>query len=241
MGAGPAGKCSLRRPAWGWGRVRPHAVVSACLRFTLPAPLGRGMAPRSETEVTLRREPKSGAAGEGNPRQPGTQRGKWVHSTARQAGLTAKRNGAWSPGIGVGKRAGPWWGALPLPPSVELRSFPLPPPSRASPTEEHLAGFLTASRGRSPLPTAVTARFPPARRAVRRRAREGRGARQRRYATRPNEPIRRFISGWRGRHFVRVDINVRWGPPARLVAAYESFPRGCSAAALRFLADPRGL
>lgn len=67
------------------------------------------MAPRSETEVTLRREPKSGAAGEGNPRQPGTQRGKWVHSTARQAGLTAKRNGAWSPGIGVGKRAGPWW------------------------------------------------------------------------------------------------------------------------------------
>lgn len=106
VGAGPAGKCSLQRPAWGWGRVRPYAVVSAFLRFTLPVPSGRGMARRSETEVTLRREPKSGAAGEGNARQTGTQRGKWEHSTARQAGLTAKRNGAWSPGIGVGKRAG---------------------------------------------------------------------------------------------------------------------------------------
>lgn len=112
----------------------------------------------------------------------------------------------------MGRQAGRWWSASSL--SLHRASlFPLPPPSRASAAERAFGGLSNCLPGSLPRPTAVTARFPPARRAVRRRARAGRGARSRRYGTRRDEPIRRFISGWRGRHFVRVDINRRWGPP----------------------------
>lgn len=96
----------------------------------------------------------------------------------------------------------------------------LPPPPSSWPAERAFGGLSNCLRGPlSPLPAAVTARFLPARRALRRRARAGRGARPRRYGTGQDEPIRRFISGWRGRHFVRAAIKAARRRPARSVAA----------------------
>lgn len=174
---------------------------------------------------------------------------RWPRDTERQKraqepALTGGTEG-WAerrvePGHWRGEGAGLWWGALPLSPSIEPRSSPSPR-SRGRTHGRAFGGLSNCLLWLLPRPTAVTARFPPARRAVRRRTWEGRGARRRRYATRPNGPIRRFISGWRGRHFVRVGINARWGPPARLVAAQASVRFGCSAAALRLPPDPRGL
>lgn len=115
-------------------------------------------------------------------------------------------------------------------------------PVRPRSRKEHFAGFPTARKFRSPHSAAVTPRFstrPPcsaqAHRVGAGRAaatfREGRG-----------EPIREFISGWCGRHFVRRRINRHWGRPftrfilLRLVAELslscltsrlpETFPRG---------------
>lgn len=138
-----------------------------------------------------------------------------------------------------GEGGGALVGALSFSPSIDSRSSPSPRP-RGRAHGRAFGGLSNCLLRPLPRPAAVTARFPPARRAVRRRAREGRGSRRRRYATQPNEPIGRFISGWRGRHFVRVGINARWGPPSRLVAAQASVPCGCSAAALRLPPDPRG-
>lgn len=58
VGAGPAGKCSPRRPVGVGGGLRLHAVASTCLRLTLPVPSGREKASRSETKVAQRSEPK---------------------------------------------------------------------------------------------------------------------------------------------------------------------------------------
>lgn len=50
-----------------------------------------------------------------------------------------------------------------------------PPPPGASPAERAFGGLSNCLRGPLPLPAAVTARFLPARRALRRRARAGAG------------------------------------------------------------------
>lgn len=142
------------------------------------------------------------------PRWPGAQRGTWERENPSNGGGAEGWAGRCvEPGYWRGGEGGVRRGALPFPPSALL-----PRPRRR---KEHLAGFLTAVAGRSPPPPprgsdcALSARPP---RSAQARAWVGRGARRRRYGTRRAGPIRRFISGWRGRHFVRAAIKARWGP-----------------------------
>lgn len=81
-----------------------------------------------------------------------------------EEGRRAGQKGAWSSGIGVGRKAGSAGLRFLFLPRGGLSASPSPPPPGPRRRKEHLAGFLTAFAGRSPPPRrsdcALSARPP---------------------------------------------------------------------------------
>lgn len=182
------------------------------------APAGKGSpggGPRTSTARARARGPRpsqgpSRAVGRGSE-AAGVADSDGGRTTAQtQAGLRPRPGAAWSSSTGLSNRRGPFKDRLPfLQPEC---------PGPVSPADRAFRGLSNCPQVPLPLPPAVTARFsarPPSS-ALAHRARVGHAAATLRSGR--GEPIRGFISGWRGRHFVRRDINGRWGrPPAQLL------------------------